>query len=776
MSYKTALSAIVLGCAIALPQSAVAAESTSFRLNADLNTYEAHTAHSAPSYQGQGGLSWHQQPLEGSNFQIVQRFVATSSSSSSAAASQDDGAAADDYSPSNAGARYLPHLQQRSDSSFGGSESSGRSFDSSTDASRGTSSRSSVSDSSRSGDTDSSAGLDGGSSSRGTLPTIRGALTDGGATDGIFSPSTQEGISDFMTVHPAAGDMVIARPTLHFAASIASCMERFPLTILMVLCIAIGFCMGLLFRRSSSLVRRVLTTIALLLLFILSSMLMADVASAVTTTPQRHVYNGYLLDSNGSPITTAHSIRFSYWTSADAVAGDINGDGSVNTSAAEYAGWTEVQTVTPNAEGYFSVQLGSVTALPDLSTYELADLLSLYLQVEVKASANADTEYEILDVDGNDDTIDRSTIASLPFAQNADLLDQREIGTGSGSIPLLQSGGVLSTASIPSGLALDTFTIDTDDSAGGDITLRFGATLDKTLVYSQSNNRFEFNDDVNVTGDLTVTGLINGINISDLQSASDTYLRVSSGAGLNVNVGGGSYRLRGSVTNYNGDSNVAMADDTTNYVYLTSTGVNVATSGFPTNRSYLPLAEVTASAGGVSTIVDRRILSSDDREETIETVLHAAYPGASYQPDGSNNVGQLAVNTDDPTLRNHYGWTSTKAALQDYDILVRFRLPDDFAYWSDNPLRLTYRSDSADSADNALDLAIFDTTQSAVTLSGSVTGLANTSWTTAQADFIGSPTWTAGQDVVVRIRLYSKEENAMQAAELQLHYVSVHSD
>ncbi len=224
-------------------------------------------------------------------------------------------------------------------------------------------------------------------------------------------------------------------------------------------------------------------------------------AFAATTTPLRHAYNGRLLNSAGTALSTAHTIRFSYWTSADHVAGDTTGTGAIHTGASTYAGWNEVHTVTPNSDGYFNVELGSVTALPTMDSLSLSSLLSLFLQVEVKASSSGDTAYELLDRDAGSSTVDRSPVLSTPFALNADMLDQRDVGTGSGSIPLFESGGVLAKSALPSGLTRDIFTIDSDDSAL-EPTLRFGDTLAKTL--SHTSGSFRFSDDLVIAGSLTV--------------------------------------------------------------------------------------------------------------------------------------------------------------------------------------------------------------------------------------------------------------------------------
>ncbi|TSC57268.1 MAG: hypothetical protein Greene041662_1001, partial [Candidatus Peregrinibacteria bacterium Greene0416_62] len=179
----------------------------------------------------------------------------------------------------------------------------------------------------------------------------------------------------------------------------------------------------------------------LLLIALLLGMLGVPTFSALaaTTAPQRIVYNGHLLDSSASPVTTAVSVRFSFWNSADYVTGDVSA-GAINTSAATYASWNEVHTVTPNSQGYFSLEMGSVTSLPDFSGISAETLLSLYLQVEVKASSAANTAYELLDFDTASTTSDRSPMRSVPFALNSAVVDKREVGTGSGNIAILGPG------------------------------------------------------------------------------------------------------------------------------------------------------------------------------------------------------------------------------------------------------------------------------------------------------------------------------------------------
>jgi transposase len=508
--------------------------------------------------------------------------------------------------------------------------------------------------------------------------------------------------------------------------------------------------------------------IALLIIFVLTAVPLMK-AEATTTVPQNIIYNGQLKNSSGVAITTNHIMRFSFWNTSDAVSSDINGDGSINTLSSTYAGWNEYQTVIPNSSGYFAVKLGSSTALPSFSSLSLTDLLNLHMQVEVKQVGAADTTYEILDVDTTNSAVDRSPVRSVPFALNADLIDQRDVGTGSGNIAILGPGGVFDSSLVPGGTNSGTFVIDRDGSSSS-TALQFGSSVARQLSFDGVNSRFNFSDDVRIAGDLTVTGLINGIDISTLNIAQNTQLKVSSGAGLTVTVAAGGYRLNGSTTHYAGNSGIAVQNNATNYVFFGSGGLSVSTIGFPTDESAIRIAQVATSGGAISSVTDKRVLQEDDRENTLEQYFNPAFEKAVFQGDATTNIGQLSMSHDSSNQKNFYLWASTKAVLQDYDIILRVPLSSDFVGWVDNPLRIAYRSTSAAATDNRLDISVFDTNGTPVTLSGSSTALASTAWATTQLEFTGTPTWTVGQEFLIKFKLSAKDNYQMHLGGFKLQY------
>lgn len=497
------------------------------------------------------------------------------------------------------------------------------------------------------------------------------------------------------------------------------------------------------------------------------------------TTPQRLIYNGHLLHASGTAVTTPQTVRFSLWNSADYQSGEVTATGAINTAASAYAGWKDAFTVTPDARGYFSVELGSNVALPDFGSLSPATLLSLFLQVEVKPEESAATAYEVLDVNAADSALDRSALLSVPFALNADLLDQHHAGTGSGSIPVLGSGGLLDPAQAPAGTARSDFILDQDGSqTAGSLSLTFGGAIRKALSYDLGNGRFQFDDDLNVQGNLTVSGLINGVDITQISSSADnSHLKVSSGAGLTITIARGDYRLGGVTTQYAGQTGIAVTDNATNYVFFSSGGLTIRTTSFPTDSAIIPVATVQTVGGVITSVTDRRAFNSNDAQRTIVKVYEPQYEGAAYKGDGSNNVGQLSVSHSGSTLRNYYEWTSTRGTLQDYSVVLRVPLGSDFVRWGAQPVSLAYRTSSADVGVSALAVAVNDTAGAAVTLTGSgTTSLASTGWTTATWGFSGAPTWTAGGEWLITLTLSAKNDAKVQLGPLTIRFAEILSE
>jgi cysteine-rich repeat protein len=245
---------------------------------------------------------------------------------------------------------------------------------------------------------------------------------------------------------------------------------------------------------------------------ILFSFLMKTMA--FTTTPNILPYEGILKTAGGTAITTSHDFRFSVWLDGDFNAGvDRDGGGAIPGAAPGYSSYVEVRTITPDSSGFFQVNIGEVTPIPDFNT-----TTHLYLQVEIKTTGAPDTSYETLDIDGVDNATDRQAFGTIPYARNSDFIDNAELGTSDGNIVQLGAGDVFPVSVIPGGTNVGTFEIDSDNT-GGVTQLSFGDVLNNQILsfdpdgVAVADGWFNFSDDVNIDGDLTINGTINGVTI-----------------------------------------------------------------------------------------------------------------------------------------------------------------------------------------------------------------------------------------------------------------------
>ena len=148
-------------------------------------------------------------------------------------------------------------------------------------------------------------------------------------------------------------------------------------------------------------------------------------------------FQGRFLIGPGSPlINHPLKIRFSLWPDADFVDGTDRVDGNL-----VGANWEEVQNISTDDRGYFAVEIGIVTPLPEIFDVDLHK----FLQAEVRAVGATDADYIILDPLKGNETIDRKSITESVYAQNAARLDGRKPGFEAGDIPYLDENGKLNS-------------------------------------------------------------------------------------------------------------------------------------------------------------------------------------------------------------------------------------------------------------------------------------------------------------------------------------------
>lgn len=258
----------------------------------------------------------------------------------------------------------------------------------------------------------------------------------------------------------------------------------------------------------------------------------------------------------------------------------------------------------------------------------------------------------------------------------------------------------------------NTFTLDQNDD-GGDVTLQFGTTLAEYLQWDSANNRFYLSDNLYIDG----------------------YLELNDDLFFNQNQAIEFVFEQGAV--------FPVAPVTGQTFYNTSDNTLYIFDG---------ASWIGTTPGGLDTIF-----------------LAPLYPHTTYYPDGTDNRGRLLHEYDSANNENKYRWETTRATLQDYDIVTRIQIPENFSSWDIVPIEFKYKTDTANLADNRLDVSVLDTAEASVTLNNA-TGLVNSSWTTANITYSGTPTWTAGDWMTIIIKVSATNSGGAEAGTIVLNY------
>ncbi len=396
------------------------------------------------------------------------------------------------------------------------------------------------------------------------------------------------------------------------------------------------------------------------------------------------------------------------------------------------------------------------------------------------------------------------TLTWLNSADKFQLSDDLSvIGTLSGSILRVDGNADINGALAVSGSVLTESNLTINgDADSNNAVLTFGSdSVNETITWANSNDRFEFSDDVLVNGSFTAVGVISG-----------STLRVSGNADVQGNLtASGTVRMDGSTLTINddqtaGDVALTFGSDGTNEsvtwlntadkFYLSDDlDVNGTLSGTTLkiwgNGNHTLSGSVIIENGlSGSTIqgfglgdcngTNQKLVynaSTDKFECATDNTgagsngsgqiisLHPEYAGAIYFSSGAAFVGQMTLSGGTTALDNTYRWSSSNGTIQNYWISTRVRLPNNFSSWDPTrPIELRYKTGVASNANNHVTMRMRDTAGALVTLTNG-DNLANTAFTTATITGPeASGTWTPGGYVTIYVKLAANNTASAYAA------------
>jgi len=176
-----------------------------------------------------------------------------------------------------------------------------------------------------------------------------------------------------------------------------------------------------------------------------------------------------------------------------------------------------------------------------------------------------------------------------------------------------------------------------------------------------------------------------------------------------------------------------------------------------------------------------------DARPTRKVGLAPEFAGAVIVGDGSNNTGTMTsdfceqgasaeipdVNTGvcntSGDMHNYYQWTTSEASAQDYQVYVRWRVPDNFSGWiGTDPMKVWGKR--TDATNNEVRIFVYDTDGTLENSGG--TQVAGTNWTQTSIESSFAGTYTAGAYMTIRIVVTADTNDSVQVGEITMDYLA----
>ena len=265
-------------------------------------------------------------------------------------------------------------------------------------------------------------------------------------------------------------------------------------------------------------------------------------------------------------------------------------------------------------------------------------------------------------------------------------------------------------------------------------------------------------------GALDVAGGINAGTSNAFQVATTggiTAASLNAGSGLVTTSGNIQTTGSGTITAANGLSVSAGGGSVAGGLGVTGANLTLDTNDFIVNTNKFTVDGATGNTTIAGIVTQLRTI-----------YLVPEYENSLVMPDGSNNRGTLKSTYSGG--HSYYEWTTNEPVTQDYDIVVRVKLPDGFTTFDAEPIEL-YNKVSNATGTTKVSVALYDTSNAVVTIAATG-GAFNTPWLdlSKSTDWQNTTitktggTFAAGGYVTIIIKLSADQNETVDAGELSL--------
>jgi len=460
--------------------------------------------------------------------------------------------------------------------------------------------------------------------------------------------------------------------------------------------------------------------------------------------------------------------------------GDLYSNGS-NLYYYNGSGWDDLTSGAAGLQGVYeagnTLELGSATGNLGI------DLSSASMQITVGEGTDTG-DFKIWDgsldwffIDEDADTMVMGTAAGGGVTIDAQT-GQINIGNSNNAKQI----------DIGTGTATDTLNLATDATAGD--TISIGNSHTSTTLELTGGDDWSISNSGNASfGSATITTGALAVN-SDSITSDGAILTINAGGTVNIQ---DNLDIGGSLT---GVTELSSSGDwtwtaTTPEITINSSETFTITDGtdtFSINTTDSSFS-LTDGTNSMAFDVDTGPSYAGTARPTRQITLSPEFQGASFTGDGASNTGTMTsdfcengAHADIPNtntgvcntsgdIHNYYSWTTSEASVQDYDIWVRWRVPDNFSAWAaSNPIQVYGKR--TDSSNNAVTVYVYDTS-GAIENSGGTQVAGNGSWTQTSVAASFSGTYTAGSYMTFRIVVAADTGgDSVQAGEISLDYLT----